>query len=216
MVAAIVREPAAFLLSLYKLDVLHGRTREAFETYWPRKLSDPRLRYGGIAAALMRSFAQVKMLDFDALSRDGRLVANALANFGLPSILQRAGVPSLEAHRSRGAAVFADAPVSMMLFAANRIGLRTLQARRELVLDRIMALAARDALQAECRALSIPLDANACRAITESTAAEVAAFTRITGLALPPSRSLTGQRQSVIEATSPLGKALVAELDRPA
>lgn len=213
-IVAVVREPAAFMLSLYKLDLLHGRTDALLEDYWPGKLADPRLRYGRIATALKNAFSDVRMLDFETLSRDGQLVGNVLAAIGAPGILSQAGVPVLEAHRSKGGDLFADAPVSMALFAARHLGLKRIRAKRQAVMDCVMQLCGRKDLASFTGALSIPLPPAACVAIRDATRDQTEMFARLTGLNLPEAQPKGRGTQSVIDAQSPLGEVLLAELSR--
>ena len=214
-IAAIVREPASFLLSLYKLDVLHGRTGALFTDYWPGKLSDPRLRYHDIGKALAARFGAIVMLDFEAMTRDGRLVADVLSSMGADGILARAGVPALEHHRSKGGNLFTDASVTMALFAARKLGLKCYGEKRKDVIDIITRLAAEPDLAGELNALMIPLGAAACQAIAAATRPQTDAFASDFGVRLEmPEPRGDELAQSLIAEQSQLGQALLAELTR--
>jgi len=214
-VIAIVREPASFLLSLYKLDVLHGRTDAPFAAYWPDRLSDPRLRYHDIGKALAGRFRHAIMLDFEAMTKAGRLVAEVLSHVGADGILARAGVPALERHRSKGGDQFSDANVTLALFAARTLGLKRFAERRKDVAGIIARLASRPDFAGDMRALVIPLDAAACKAIAEATRPQTDAFARSFGTVFPPPKPRGGGlEQPMIAEGSDLGRALLAELAR--
>ena len=213
-IIAVVREPVSFLVSLYKLDVLHGRTQAVLADYWPSKLSDARLRYGTIAQSLTQRFARVRLVDFDDLTRSGRLVGQFLAEAGLDGILTRAGVPALERHRSKGGELFADSRVAMALHAVRSLGPRTYQSHRLAVLDAIARVAARPDLAASMAGLDIGLGADAVSAILRATAPECEALAAISGFrfARPEIPPASGARQTPIGAGSPLANALADAL----
>ena len=177
-IAAVVREPVAFLMSLYKLDVLHGRTTASFSAYWPAKLNDPRLRYDDIQTALIAAFSNVRMWRFEDLVQDNMLVARILAEIGAPGILKQAGVPALEYHRSKGGENFSDSIVSLFLFAARHLGQRQTQAKRTQVLELAKNIAAHPEHAEACRALAIPIRPEEQRSIATATKAQTGPFYR--------------------------------------
>jgi GAF domain-containing protein len=209
-IIAVVREPVSFLVSLYKLDVLHGRTQALLADYWAGKLTDPRLRYGAIARSLAARFGRVRMLDFDDLSRQGQLVGAFLAEAGFAGILTRAGVPALDRHRSKGGEHFADSRVAMALEACCHLGQRTFQANRLAVMDAIAQVAGRPELAQSVAALAIGLPSEAVAAISDATRSERAALAEVSGLQIAdaPDGPAGSGRQTVIAEASPLGRAL--------
>ena len=213
-ILAVIRDPVSFLVSLYKLDVLHGRTDLALADYWRDQLADPRLRYGTIAAALAGRFGRVTMLDFDALSGDGRLVGNILAAVGLGDILTKAGLAVLERHRSKGGALFADSHVSLALLAARQVGLRRFQAHRMAIMDIVAGLASREELAGDLGRAAIGLPDGAADAILAATRPELDRLREVTGFGLVPRRREAGAGQVGIDPQSAAGRALIEALQQ--
>lgn len=215
-IVAVIREPVSFMTSLYKLDVLHGRTDATLEEFWPAKLSDPRLRFGAIARQLKDRFASVTMLDFDTLSAEGRLVGSFFASIGLDGVLPAAGLQSLENHRSAGNALFADSRISMVLFSVRQLGRRQFRARRASVIDLISRLASREDLADDVGRLSVRLAPGSADAIIEATRRETDDLAAVAGLRLPDGRDTMADEtgQSLIDEHTPLGALLRDELDR--
>lgn len=215
-IVAVVREPASFLTSLYKLDVLHGRVDVSLEDFWPTKISDSRLRFGSIARRLKDHFGSVTMLDFDTLSDGDRFVGSFLSAVGLDGVLSDAGLKALEHHRSAGNAQFADSRVSMVLFAVRQLGRRAFRSRRNAVLDLISRLAARADLAEELGKLSIQLAPGSVNAIVAATRSETEDLANATALRLADGRQtmIAGQGQTMIAGHSPLGLLMRDELSR--
>jgi hypothetical protein len=212
-IACVVREPVAFIVSLYKLDVLHGRTMENFDAYWPAKLSDRRLRYTTIADSFAAITPTPRFIDFDAASQDGQLVGSMLATLGLGQVLNAAGLSQLAQHRSGGGAVFSDAVVSMVLFAARARGLRFALHHRKRLLPALLKLAHSSEHGEACATLAIPVSAASVQAIMSATAAQAGPlFNRHFGH-MPATRHATSDRvQSEILQDSSLARAILAEL----
>lgn len=213
-IAVIVRDPVSFLRSIYKLDVLHGRTLETFENYWPARLGDPRLRYGSIETVLARDLpeARLHVMSFQRLSADGSLVGNFMAAIGEEGLLRRAALTTLEQHRYWGGDYFTDTFVSMFLFCARHMGLAPARRHRIALNSIIAATSARPELAQEIASLVIPASETAIRSIEASCRDEAEAFFR---------RHLNqdfrhggeaGTGQSIIADGSALGCALLSDL----
>lgn len=212
-IGAMVRDPADFLLSLYKLDVLHGRTMALFEDYWPGKLGEPRLRYAEIADAFESIAEKLCFVRFGEAAKGGRLVGHALDAWGLEGFYRRAGVAHLERHRSPGGVYFSDAVITMMRFAASELGQDRL-ARDRVPLMRLMhELSRREDLRADCESLIIPINQKATAAITTATSRQSQVFySRYLKIDVPPPLSCDGRLQSDIGRYTALGRAITAAL----
>lgn len=216
VIAGIVRDPASFLLSLYRLDVLHGRTIADFEAYWPRRLREPRLRYGTIGASFAKLADETRFIRFEACVQDGRLIGNAFDAFGLSGLIERAGLLQLERYRSPGSIYFNDAIISMMRFATVELGAApTPQARRDRM-QRLRDLSQQPEHRAASDALVIPMSSTAANAITAATRDQALAFYRryLDKVPMPPAGE-DGKPQSTIRRESALGSAILAALASP-
>ena len=212
-IAVVVREPMAFIVSLYKLDVLHGRTAENFEAYWPEKLDDSRLGYSTIGDSLSQFAGTQHVIGFDAAAADGELVGHVLKMLGLGKVLEAPGLAHVARHHSAGGACFSDAVVSMVLYAAREHGLRLIAHHRRQLLPALVKLAQSPEHAVECARLVIPVSAASAAAIAGATAEEANPyFTRHLGV-VP--RFPTGgplQHQTAIAESRPLAHAIQAEL----
>jgi hypothetical protein len=216
MIGAVVRDPVNFLLSLYKLDVLHGRTLASFEDYWPRKLRDPRLRYADIGGTFEGFADETRFIRFEDASRDGRFAGNALDAFGADDVFKRAGVGHLGWHRSPGGVFFSDAVITMMRFAAAELGLKRIAEDRERLMKLMHELSQHPDAASQCKSLVITVSARGAAAISAATQQQATAFYhRYLRLDAPdPIVSSNGGIQSSIEAASPLGRLIRAELQK--
>ena len=214
-VAAVVREPVSFLLSLYKLDVLYGRTALSFEEYWPRKLHDPRLHNASIARSLGSMADGAVFAGFEEASQGGRLVGNVLGALGAEGVFQRAGLARPERHRSPGGAFFSDQVITMMRFAAHQIGLRAVKRLRPQLQPLMKRTAETPELVEDCKALVIPLSSRAAAAITAATRPETEVlYPRWLNMVQPPPPQQDDRlTQSEINGSSALGQALLKELE---
>ena len=209
-IASVVREPVAFIVSLYKLDVLHGRTAENFEAYWPGKLDDRRLGYSTIGDSLSQLTAAQHVIDFDTAAAGGQLVGHVLKSLGLEKALAVAGVAR---HRSAGGAYFSDAVVSMVLYAARQQGLKLISRHRRLLLPAFLKLAQSPEHAGECARLVIPVSPASATAIASAADDEARPFfTHHFGHPPKPYLNAGDQSQSVIAETSGLAKAIAAEM----
>jgi len=217
---AMVRQPAPFLRSLYKLDVLHGRTDALFDDYWPSKLADPRLRYNLIAKKLESKFgkdSQFLFRRFEDLAVEGRLVGNIFSALGAGDVLRRSGLEALERHKNSGNEIFSDPFVSLFLHQSRRIGLAKAAAMRMQLNENIREIASYPALHAEMAQLAIPCSGRASAAINAACQSELAGLGKryfeedlADGAEAVEGHGL----QSVIAETSPIGRALADRLKR--
>lgn len=209
-IAVVVREPVAFIVSLYKLDVLHGRTAENFEAYWPEKLDDSRLGYSTIGDSLSQFAGTQHVIGFDAAAADGELAGHVLKMLGLGKVLEAPGLAQVARHRSAGGACFSDAVVSMVLYAAREHGLRLIGRHRRQLLPAFLKLAQSPEHAADCARLVIPVSAASAEAIAAAAAEEANPyFTRHFGHPPKPYPHCNGQPQSAITDNSSLAQAIL-------
>lgn len=212
-IAVVVREPVAFLVSLYKLDVLHGRTAENFEAYWPGKLDDRRLRYSTIGDSLNQLAAAQHVIGFDTAAASGELLGHVLKAMELGKVLASPGLAHVPRHRSAGGAYFSDAVVTMVLYAAREQGLRLIGRHRRQLLPAFLKLAQSPEHAAECARLVIPVSLAAAAAISDATAEEANPyFTRHFGRPLEPYHHSSSQPQSAIADSSGLALAILSAI----
>lgn len=217
---AAVRQPVPFLRSLYKLDVLHGRTGVQFDDYWPRKLADPRLRYNLIAKKLESKFgkdSQFLFRRFESLAADGRLVGNIFSALGAGDVLRRSGLEAFERHKNSGNEIFSDPFVSLFLHQSRRIGLAKAAALRMQLNENIREIASDPALQAEMAQRAIPCSGRASAAVNAVCRDELAAFEKryLEGEPADGAEAMGDHEfQPVIAETSPIGRALAGRLKR--
>lgn len=211
---AAVRQPVPFLRSLYKLDVLHGRTDALFDEYWPRKLTDPRLRYNLIAKKLESKFGKESKLlfrRFEGLAAEGRLVGNIFSALGAGDALRRSGIEAFERHKSSGSEIFSDPFVSLFLHQSRRIGLAKVAAMRLRLHKDIREIVSDPALHAEIARLAIPCSGRAFAEINAACQNDMAAFGKHYFEEEPADRAVAVEGhglQSIIVENSPLGRAL--------
>lgn len=216
VIAGLIRDPASFLLSLYRLDILHGRTTADFDAYWPRQLREPRLRYAAIGTSLANLADETRFIRFEACVRDGRLIGNAFDAFGLSGLIQRAGLLQLERYKSPGSVYFSDAIISMMRFATVEVGAAPTSQSRRGRMQRLRDLSQQPEHRAACDALIIPMSSTAANAITAATRDQALAFYRsyLDEAPAPPAGE-DGKPQSTIRRESALGGAILAALAAP-
>ena len=205
--AAVVREPVSFLMSLYRLDVLHGRTGGSFVEYVPKALSDPRLKYESIASALTGAAGKVTFLDFDALSSSGQFCGHLLGALTGTDLLQNPRLDAFCNHRSGGSSFFSDAVITMLRFASCTLGLKTVQHNREDLQEIMLRLTCEPQLTRHCAELVIPLSRETAEKITLATRPLVQNF-YARHLPAANTRFATvyeGRTQSDIQANSTLG-----------
>jgi hypothetical protein len=217
---AAVRNPVSFLHSLYKLDVVHGRTAMQFEDYLPSRLDDPRLSYGRIVAGVEAAFgpgAPLSLQEFEVLTRDGLFVANMLSLMSLKGLMKRPGIRRFARYRSRGSDFFADEFVCAYLFASRRIGLKRAALQRKPLLKIISGVVKDAGLQAELRSLAIPLRNTARLRIEQACHDEVEPFylSRFghsfrDAVVCDPDDAV----QTEVSPSSPLGQAIIERLAR--
>ncbi len=209
-IAVVVREPVAFIVSLYKLDVLHGRAAENFEAYWPEKLNDSRLGYSTIGDSLSQFAGTQHVIGFDAAAADGELAGHVLKMLGLGKVLEAPGLAQVARHRSTGGAYFSDAVVSMVLYAAREHGLRLIGRHRRQLLPAFLKLAQSPEHAADCARLVIPVSAASAAAIAQAAAEEANPyFTRHFGHPPKPYPHCNDKPQSAITDNSSLAQAIL-------
>lgn len=143
------------------------------------------MSYSSIGESLNQICTAQHVIDFGTAAAGGQLAGHVLKSLGLDKALAVAGVAR---HRSSGSACFSDAVVAMVLHVAREHA-------------------------EECAALVIPVTATSAGTIARATDEEANPyFIRHSGAVPRLSIYAPQKRQTAIAETSPLARAIRAEL----